>query len=164
MSKILLSASHIVQYFSDRKILEFEKLTVYEGDRIGIVGVNGAGKTTLLNILSGELTPDEGSVIREAPVSYFKQFRERTEEIDPRKSKELGISGKLTREKLSGGEMTRLGLAAMEENALLPTSRRPTWTRKEWSFAAGCWSSALPCFSSATTGRCWTGCAPGSLR
>ena len=69
MSKILLSASHIVQYFSDRKILEFEKLTVYEGDRIGIVGVNGAGKTTLLNILSGELTPDEGSVIREAPVS-----------------------------------------------------------------------------------------------
>ena len=126
MSKILLSASHIVQYFSDRKILEFEKLTVYEGDRIGIVGVNGAGKTTLLNILSGELTPDEGSVIREAPVTYFKQFRERTEEIDPRKSKELGISGKLSREKLSGGEMTRLGLAAMEENALLTFADEPT--------------------------------------
>ena len=54
MSKILLSANHIVQYFGERKILEFEKLNVYEGDRIGIVGVNGVGKTTLLNILSGE--------------------------------------------------------------------------------------------------------------
>ena len=73
MSKILLSANHIVKYFGERKILEFEKLQVYEGDRIGIVGINGAGKTTLLNILSGELTPDEGSVIRRVPVSYFRQ-------------------------------------------------------------------------------------------
>ena len=61
MSKMLLTASHIVKYFSDRKILEFERLTVYEGDRIGIVGANGAGKTTLLNILSGDLPPDEGT-------------------------------------------------------------------------------------------------------
>lgn len=66
MSKILLSAHHIVQYFGEQKILEFEKLTVYEGDRIGIVGTNGAGKTTLLNILSGELVPDEGTVTRAA--------------------------------------------------------------------------------------------------
>lgn len=45
MSKIILSANHIVQYFGERKILEFEKLNVYEGDHIGIVGVNGVGKT-----------------------------------------------------------------------------------------------------------------------
>lgn len=126
MSKILLSASHIVQYFGDRKILEFEKLHVYEGDRIGIVGVNGAGKTTLLNILSGELTPDEGSVVREVPVSYFKQFRERTEEVDPQKSRELGLSGKLSRENLSGGEMTRLGLATMKGDSLLTFADEPT--------------------------------------
>lgn len=126
MSKILLSASHIVQYFGERKILEFEKLNVYEGDRIGIVGVNGAGKTTLLNILSGELTPDEGTVIREVPVSYFKQFRERTEQVDPQKSRELGLSGKLSRKNLSGGEMTRLGLAAMKGDSLLTFADEPT--------------------------------------
>lgn len=126
MSKILLSASHIVQYFGERKILEFEKLNVYEGDRIGIVGVNGAGKTTLLNILSGELTPDEGTVIREVPVSYFKQFRERAEQVDPQKSRELGLSGKLSRENLSGGEMTRLGLAAMKGDSLLTFADEPT--------------------------------------
>lgn len=126
MSKILLSANHIVQSFGERKILEFEKLNVYEGDRIGIVGGNGAGKTTLLNILSGELVPDEGAVIRAAPVSYFKQFRKRAEQADLQKCRELGLTGKLSREHLSGGEMTRLGLAAMDQDALLTFADEPT--------------------------------------
>lgn len=126
MSKILLSANHIVQSFGERKILEFEKLNVYEGDHIGIVGGNGAGKTTLLNILSGELVPDEGAVIRAAPVSYFKQFRERAEQADLQKCRELGLTGKLSREHLSGGEMTRLGLAAMDQDALLTFADEPT--------------------------------------
>ena len=126
MSKILLSANHIVQYFGERKILEFEKLNVYEGDHIGIVGGNGVGKTTLLNILSGELIPDEGSVIREVPVSYFKQFRERAEQVDLQKCRKLGLTGKLSREHLSGGEMTRLGLAAMDQEALLTFADEPT--------------------------------------
>ena len=126
MPKILLSANHIVQYFGERKILEIEKLNVYEGDHIGIVGDNGAGKTTLLNILSGELTPDGGSVIREAPVSYFKQFQERADQADPQKCRQLGLSGKLSREQLSGGEMTRLGLAAMRKDSLLTFADEPT--------------------------------------
>lgn len=126
MSKILLSANHIVQYFGERKILEFEKLNVYEGDHIGIVGGNGVGKTTLLNILSGELIPDEGSVIREVPVSYFKQFRDRAEQVDPQKCRKLGLTGKLSREHLSGGEMTRLGLAAMNKDSLLTFADEPT--------------------------------------
>ena len=126
MSKILLSANHIVQYFGERKILEFEKLNVYEGDHIGIVGGNGVGKTTLLNILSGELIPDEGSVIREVPVSYFKQFRDRAEQVDLQKCRKLGLTGKLSRELLSGGEMTRLGLAAMNKDSLLTFADEPT--------------------------------------
>lgn len=126
MSKILLSANHIVQHFGERKILEFEKLNVYEGDHIGIVGGNGVGKTTLLNILSGELIPDEGSVIREVPVSYFKQFRDRAEQVDLQKCRKLGLTGKLSREHLSGGEMTRLGLAAMNKDSLLTFADEPT--------------------------------------
>ena len=126
MSKILLSADHIVQSFGQRKILEFEKLKVYEGDHIGIVGGNGVGKTTLLNILSGELPPDEGTVTREVPVSYFKQFRKRADQVDPQTCRKLGLAGKLSREHLSGGEMTRLGLAAMNPGSLLTFTDEPT--------------------------------------
>ena len=150
MSKILLSANHIVHSFGERKILEFEKLTVYEGDRIGIVGTNGAGKTTLLNILSGELAPEEGSVTRKAPVSYFRQFRQRAEQADPQKCSEFGLSGKLCRERLLFWS--------------LPMNPPPIWMPTGWSSAAGCWNSARPCCSSAMTGLFWTACAPASSR
>lgn len=126
MSKILISASKIVKYYGERKILEFEKLNVYEGDRIGIVGVNGAGKTTLLNILSGELLPDEGTVIRETEISYFRQFRERTNTPDVEKCRKMGLTGKLNREKLSGGELTRLGLAEMGGGGVITFADEPT--------------------------------------
>lgn len=126
MSKILLSASHIAKFYGDRQILAFEQLSVLEGDRIGIVGANGAGKSTLLGILSGDILPDEGTVIRNAPISYFRQFREKQTAADPQSVRELGLSGKLGRARLSGGEMTRLGLASIEQNALLTFADEPT--------------------------------------
>ena len=47
----------------------------------------------VLNILAGELEPDEGHVIRKAPVSYFKQFREDVAHVDPEQCRKLGLSG-----------------------------------------------------------------------
>lgn len=37
---------------------------VKKGDRVGLVGWNGAGKTTQLKIITGEIEPDKGEVIR----------------------------------------------------------------------------------------------------
>lgn len=35
---------------------------VHQGDSIGLVGFNGSGKSTMLKLISGVLTPDEGTV------------------------------------------------------------------------------------------------------
>lgn len=46
-----------------------------KGERLGVFGNNGSGKTTLLNILTGTLSPDEGTVIRgeNTVFGYYKQ-------------------------------------------------------------------------------------------
>ena len=45
-----------------------------DGDRIGLVGPNGAGKTTLLKLIDGQITPDDGRIIREGvSIGYLEQ-------------------------------------------------------------------------------------------
>ena len=70
----LLNAKDIKKSFGSQLVLNFDQLSIYEGDRIGVVGDNGSGKTTLLRILAGELQPDSGSVIRNGSVSFLQQF------------------------------------------------------------------------------------------
>jgi ABC transport system ATP-binding/permease protein len=48
----------------DRMLLRNLSWSIGPGMRIGLIGVNGAGKTTLLRLLTGDLTPDSGSVKR----------------------------------------------------------------------------------------------------
>ena len=45
------------------------------GNRVGIIVKNGAGKSTLLKILSGELSPDTGTIStdKETKIGYLKQ-------------------------------------------------------------------------------------------
>jgi len=40
-------------------------MRIEAGESIGLLGRNGAGKTSLLKLLSGEIEPDQGSVVRQ---------------------------------------------------------------------------------------------------
>lgn len=59
---IILNASELSLHFGATTILENISFSINEGDKLGIVGVNGAGKTSLFKIITGEYTPDTGSV------------------------------------------------------------------------------------------------------
>ncbi|MEJ8473243.1 ABC-F family ATP-binding cassette domain-containing protein [Roseibium algae] len=60
--KLVIEAKHIKKTYGERSIVSDFSSRIQRGDRIGMVGANGAGKTTLLKMLTGELTPDSGTV------------------------------------------------------------------------------------------------------
>ena len=43
-----------------KALLEGADLTLYAGDRVGLIGANGSGKTSLFALLRGELHADKG--------------------------------------------------------------------------------------------------------
>ncbi|MBX5040455.1 ABC-F family ATP-binding cassette domain-containing protein [Rhizobium lentis] len=60
--KLVIEAEKITKRFGDRAIVAPFSIRVHRGDCIGLVGPNGAGKTTLLKMLTGQLSPDSGTV------------------------------------------------------------------------------------------------------
>ena len=62
MSAPLIEARGVGRRYGDYVALRGVDLRVEPGETVAIVGPNGAGKTTLVNVLTGLLTPSEGSV------------------------------------------------------------------------------------------------------
>ena len=59
-----------------RQILFVEtSLQLNPGEKVGLVGPNGAGKSTVFRLITGEETPDEGSVSvpKRTTIGYFRQ-------------------------------------------------------------------------------------------
>ena len=111
-AKLYLSADNISVSFGERKLFDLERLRVYEGDRIGLVGLNGSGKTTLLRVLSGELQPEEGTVKRFCTPFCFRQFADAGEsDASPEALSRMGVNTLQGQETVSGGEAERLRLA-----------------------------------------------------
>ena len=59
---IAIGCENISLSFGGETVLDGVGFSLGEGGRLGIVGVNGAGKTSLLRVITGEYTPDSGSV------------------------------------------------------------------------------------------------------
>ena len=60
---VKLRASGLVLSFGGVRALDGVDFWVPTGGSVGLLGQNGSGKTTLLNVLTGQLTPQAGSVI-----------------------------------------------------------------------------------------------------
>ena len=61
---ILLQVNQVSKYYGAELILSNMKLEVQHKDRIALVGRNGAGKSTLLKIIAGQLSHDDGEIIK----------------------------------------------------------------------------------------------------
>lgn len=61
-------------YGRDHYALRNISFDVTEGEILGIIGVNGSGKSTLLKIITGVLTPTEGSVTVDGKVSALLEL------------------------------------------------------------------------------------------
>ncbi|HDZ84301.1 MAG TPA: ATP-binding cassette domain-containing protein, partial [Nitrospirae bacterium] len=60
----LLSLKDIKVAFGGPELIDRVSLQIERGERVCLVGRNGAGKSTLMKIISGEITPDTGEVMR----------------------------------------------------------------------------------------------------
>ena len=60
----LVSLQDVRIAFGGPELLDGVTFQIEQGERVCLVGRNGAGKSTLMKILSSELTPDSGEVIK----------------------------------------------------------------------------------------------------
>lgn len=60
--KKILEIKDVVKKFGGLVALNKVTLDIKEGEIVGLIGPNGAGKTTLFNVITGVLSPDEGSI------------------------------------------------------------------------------------------------------
>ncbi|GAA6621894.1 ABC-F family ATP-binding cassette domain-containing protein [Scytonema sp. NUACC26] len=77
----MLRLEHISKIYPTGEVLKDINWEVKPGDRIGLVGVNGAGKSTQLKIISGEIEPTSGEIVR--PASLHIAYLNQEFEVDP---------------------------------------------------------------------------------
>ncbi len=68
----LVSLDHVSIAYGHVPLLDDASLQVEAGERVCVIGRNGTGKSTLLQILSGDQTPDSGSVWRQPDIGVAR--------------------------------------------------------------------------------------------
>ncbi|MGO9014749.1 MAG: energy-dependent translational throttle protein EttA [Dissulfurispiraceae bacterium] len=88
----VIKADNVSKTFGDQVLFEGMSFSLPPGGIVGVIGPNGAGKTTLFRIITGETTPDSGTIkIGETvKLGYLDQSRD---SLDPDKTIWEAISG-----------------------------------------------------------------------
>lgn len=66
---MILSSNNLTKSFITDVLFREINFQINEKEKVAIVGINGAGKSTLFRIITGELSPDSGEIIRSSQTS-----------------------------------------------------------------------------------------------
>jgi ATP-binding cassette subfamily F protein uup len=82
LGKTILGFEHVRFDIGGRTLIADLTLNLVPGERLGILGPNGVGKTSLLRLVSAELEPTAGKVVRglNTEIVYFDQSRSQLED------------------------------------------------------------------------------------
>ena len=71
----LVSLHKVAKYYGAQCVLEDISWGIDPGHHVGLIGSNGTGKTTMLQLITGDLSPDEGEISRrrDVRIGYLTQ-------------------------------------------------------------------------------------------
>jgi ATP-binding cassette ChvD family protein len=108
LGSVVVEATGLAKAYGDRLLFENLDFNLPPGGIVGVIGPNGAGKTTLFRLLTGQETPDSGTlrVGDTVTMGYVDQSRDALN------------SGKTVWEEISGGlDVLELGKRTMQSRA-----------------------------------------------
>ena len=85
LGDVVVEAENVAKGYGDNLLVEKMSFRLPRGGIVGIIGPNGAGKTTLFRMITGQETPDSGTlrVGETVKLAYVDQSRE---SLDPEKN------------------------------------------------------------------------------
>ena len=60
----MISTSSVTMRYGSKLLFEDVSVSFTDGRRYGLTGPNGAGKSTFMKVLTGEIDPQKGNVVR----------------------------------------------------------------------------------------------------
>src|SRR3977135_54511 len=69
----MISVSNVSMRYGAKVLFEDVSTAFTPGKRYGLTGPNGSGKSTFMKLLTGELDPQRGTVVRPAKVGVLRQ-------------------------------------------------------------------------------------------
>jgi ATP-binding cassette ChvD family protein len=92
LGDVVIEANGVSKAYNDRILFEDMTFSLPPGGIVGVIGPNGAGKTTLFRMITGQETPDAGT-IREGETVKLAYVDQSRDVLDPEKSVWETISG-----------------------------------------------------------------------
>jgi ATPase subunit of ABC transporter with duplicated ATPase domains len=130
-----VEAGHLSHALPDgRVLLDDVSFRVGDGLVAALIGPNGAGKTTLLRLVTGDLTPQSGTVSSSGGLGVMRQFVGGIRDSSTVRDLLLSVAPGRVRE--AAARLDEVELAMMERDDE-PTQMRYARTLTEWGDAGG---------------------------